>query len=86
MKKIKARLNKSFPRKIEVGCAINERIRVVPLSSSETNVRESPDIAEKKTTTQSIPAKIFVGAFSLPMENRIILIATIMNIIRAFSA
>ena len=86
MKKIKTRLNRSLPRRIEVGCAISESINVVPLSSSETNVRESPDIAEKKTTTQNIPAKIFSGAFSFPIEKRIILIATMMNIINAFSA
>ena len=68
------------------GDAINCNVRVVPLSSSETKARESPDIAEKKITTQSSPPVRYSDIFSVPMEKRMTLIVTRINIASALIA
>jgi hypothetical protein len=76
----------SLPEKIVAGEAIKWRVKVVPRSSSETNARESPDIAEKKITTQSNPPVKYSLIFSLPIEKRITLIVIRINIAKAFIA
>ncbi len=86
IKKTSKRLKNSLPVKIVDGAAIELSNNDVPLSSSETDVRESPDIAEKKTTTQSKPAVKYSEMVSLPTENRIILMVTSTNIAKALIA
>jgi hypothetical protein len=58
----------------------------VPLSSSLTNVLESPDIAEKKITTQSNPESNVPPRDSPAVENKITEIVTTTNINKALSA
>ena len=65
IRKTRIKLNNSFPVNTVAGEAINCNVNDVPLSSSLTKARESPDIAE---------------IFSFPIENSITLIATIINI------
>ena len=84
--KTRIRLNNNFPVKTVVGEATNWSVNVVPLSSSDTNALERPDIAEKKITTQNNPPVRFCGILSWPIENNITLIATIMNIASEFTA
>jgi hypothetical protein len=78
--KTRIKLKRSFPVKTVEGEAISCSVKDVPLSSSLTNARERPDIAEKKITTQNNPPVNPGEMFSFPMEKRITLIATIMNI------
>ena len=73
-------LNNSFPVKTVEGEAISCNVNDVPRSSSLTNARERPDIAEKNITTQNKPPVSPAEIFSFPIEKRITLIATIMNI------
>jgi len=80
------RLNKSFPLNTVEGDAISWRVKVVPLSSSDTNALDNPDIAEKNITTQNNPPASIAGMDSFPIENSITLIATIINIAREFIA
>jgi len=58
----------------------------VPLSSSETNARDKPDIAEKNITTHSNPPVRYSDIFSCPIENKITEIVTRINIARALIA
>ncbi len=58
----------------------------MPLSSSDTNALANPDIAEKNITTQNKPAVKLCVIFSFPIEKRITLIATIINIANEFIA
>ena len=55
IRKMSARLKRSFPKNMFSGVEISWSSKVVPLSSSDTNARESPDIAVKNITTQKIP-------------------------------
>lgn len=80
IKKTSIMLNNNFPVKTVSGEAINCNVNDVPLSSSLTNARERPDIAEKNITTQNNPPVNPGEIFSLPIEKSITLIATIMNI------
>ena len=86
MQKTRTILKNNFPEKIVVGAATNWSARVVPRSSSETNARERPDIAEKKITTQNSPAVKLCVIVSFPTENKMTLIATITNIANEFTA
>ncbi len=86
IQKTSARLKISFPVKTVDGEATSCSVSEVPLSSSETNTRERPDIAVKNITTQNKPAVKFSFIRSLPIENSITLIATIMNIASEFTA
>lgn len=79
IKKTKIKLKKSLPVKTVAGEAISCKVKVVPLSSSLTKARARPDIAEKNITTQNSPPVKLAEIFSLPIENRITLIATMMN-------
>ena len=69
-----------------VGDAISCSVKVVPRSSSETKARDKPDIAEKKITTQKSPPERKSLIFSFPMENKITLIVTTINIMSEFIA
>jgi len=80
IRKTRIMLNNNFPVKIVAGEAINCNVSDVPLSSSLTNARERPDIAEKNITTQNKPPVKPGEIFSFPIEKRITLMATIMNI------
>lgn len=80
IKKTSIMLNNNFPVNTVAGDAINCSVRDVPLSSSLTNARERPDIAEKKITTQNNPPVKPGEIFSFPIEKSITLIATIINI------
>lgn len=84
--KTRIKLNNSLPVKTVVGDATSRKVNVVPRSSSLTNALESPDIAVKKTTTQNKPPVNSGDIFSFPIENKITLIATIMNIASEFIA
>lgn len=86
IRKTRIMLNNNFPVKTVEGEAINCNVRDVPLSSSLTNARERPDIAEKKITTQNKPPVNPGEIFSFPIENSITLIATIINIASEFIA
>jgi hypothetical protein len=86
IKNTRRRLNINFPEKIVEGDAINCSVNVVPLSSSDTNARDKPDIAEKKITIQNNPPVRYSLIFSLPIENIITLIVTSINIANAFIA
>ena len=86
IKKTSSKLKISLPEKIVEGEAIRCSVIVVPRSSSDTNARESPDIAEKKITTHKSPPVKKGDIFSLPTENIITLIVTSMNIASAFIA
>jgi len=76
----------SLPEKTVVGDAVNCRANVVPLSSSETNALDKPDIAVKNITTQKSPPVKPGLIFSCPTENNITLIAIIINIAKALIA
>ena len=80
IRKTRIKLNNSFPVNTVAGEAINCNVNDVPLSSSLTKARESPDIAEKNITTQNNPPVKPGEIFSFPIENSITLIATIINI------
>lgn len=82
----KIKLNSSFPVNTVEGEAINCKVRDVPLSSSLTKARERPDMAEKNITTQKSPPVSSGEIFSLPIEKRITLIATTINIARELIA
>lgn len=82
----KIKLNINFPEKTVEGEASNCRVKVVPLSSSETNALDSPDIAEKNITTQSKPPVKCREIVSCPIENKMTLMVTKMNIASAFIA
>lgn len=84
--KTRITLNINLPEKTVVGAATNCNAKVVPRSSSETNARDKPDIAVKNITTQNNPPVKLALIFSLPTENKITLIATIMNIASALIA
>ena len=84
--KTRIKLKRSFPENTVPGEAINCNVNVVPRSSSETKARESPDIAEKKITTQSNPPARYSDIFSVPIEKRITLIVTRINIANALIA
>jgi len=86
IRKTRNKLNISLPEKTVEGEAIRCNVIVVPRSSSDTNARDSPDIAEKKITIHSNPPVKYSVIFSLPIENMITLIVTSMNIARAFIA
>lgn len=86
IEKTKIRLNKSLPEKIADGDAISCNVNVVPRSSSETNALDNPDIAEKKIITQNNPPERYWLIFSCPIEKRITLIVTIINIARELIA
>lgn len=86
IKKTNSRLKISLPLNIVAGFAINCKVNVVPRSSSETNARERPDIAEKKITTQSRPPDKCADVFSSPIENIITLNVTKINIASALIA
>jgi predicted outer membrane lipoprotein len=73
-------LNISLPEKTVDGALKSCRVKDVPLSSSETKARESPDIAVKNITTQNKPPVRLSETFSRPTANIIILIATMINI------
>jgi len=80
MQKTSIKLNNSFPEKTVDGEAMSCRVSEVPLSSSETKALDKPDIAVKNITTQNNPAVRLPVIVSLPIEKRITLIATIINI------
>lgn len=86
IKKTKIRLKYSLPVKITEGDAEICKVKTVPRSSSETNALESPDIAEKKITTQNRPPERYSEILSVPIEKRITLIVTKMNIAKALNA
>jgi len=86
MQNTSIRLNNNFPENTVDGEAIKCRVKLVPLSSSETKARAKPDIAEKNITTQNKPSVKLCVIFSFPIEKRITLIATIMNITSEFTA
>src|SRR5258705_7091908 len=58
----------------------------VPLSSSEMNVRERPDMAEKKMMIQKTPERISGDGVSFPMAKRMIAMVVMTNIRSALSA
>jgi len=76
----------SLPLNIVVGAAINCKVNVVPRSSSDTNALDNPDIAEKKITTHNNPPVKYSEIFSWPIEKRITLIVTRINIAKALIA
>ncbi len=84
--KTRRTLNNNLPEKMVDGFASSCSVRVVPRSSSDTNARDKPDMAEKKTTTHNNPPVRYSEMFSCPIENRITLIVTSMNIANAFIA
>lgn len=86
IQKTRIRLKISLPENTVEGEAISCSVRVVPLSSSETKALESPDIAVKKITTQKSPPVKLSVMVSFPMENRITLMATMINIASEFIA
>jgi len=86
IRKTSIKLNNNLPVKTVEGDAINCKVSDVPLSSSATNALASPDIAEKKITTQNNPPVKLSGIFSLPIEKSITLIATTINIARELTA
>ena len=55
IKNTNSRLNRSLPLYTIAGAAIICKVKVVPLSSSETNALAKPDIAEKNITTHKSP-------------------------------
>jgi hypothetical protein len=75
-----------LPVKTVEGAQINCRVSEVPLSSSETNARDKPDIAEKKITTQNNPPVKAGDILSVPIAKSITLIATTINIASEFTA
>ena len=86
IRKTRIMLNNNFPVKTVAGEAISCNVNDVPLSSSLTKARESPDIAEKNITTQNNPPVKLGDMFSFPIEKRMTLIATIMNIASELNA
>jgi hypothetical protein len=82
----RSKLKISLPENIVEGDAIRCNVKVVPRSSSETNARASPDIAEKNITIHKSPPVKYSLIFSLPIENIITLIVTRINIASAFTA
>lgn len=83
---VRMRLNINFPVNTVSGEAIRWSVKVVPLSSSDTKALDNPDMAEKKITTQYKPPAKGSDILSLPMENKIMLIVTTINIISEFTA
>ena len=79
-------LKSNFPENIVDGFANKWSVMVVPRSSSETKARDSPDIAEKNITTQRSPPVKCAEILSCPIEKRITLIVTSINIAKAFIA
>lgn len=86
IEKTNTMLKSNFPVKTVPGEAINWRVIEVPLSSSETNTLDSPDMEAKKIVTQYNPDVNPALIFWLPIENNITLTATIMNIRRELTA
>jgi len=86
IRKTSIRLKNNLPENIVEGAAINCKVKEVPLSSSDTNALAKPDIAEKNITTQKSPPAKAWGILSFPIENKITLIATTINIASEFTA
>lgn len=86
IKKTRITLKSNLPENMVAGDAISWRVKVVPRSSSETNARDNPDIAEKNITTHKSPPVKYSVIFSCPIENSITLIVTSINIARALIA
>lgn len=86
IRKTRRRLKTNLPEKTVDGAASNCSVIAVPRSSSETNARDKPDIAEKNITTQSNPPVNTSDIFSLPTEKSITLIVTRINIASALIA
>ncbi len=86
MQNTSIKLNNNFPENTVEGEAIKCRVKLVPLSSSDTNALAKPDIAEKNMTTQNNPSVKLCVIFSFPIEKRITLIATMINMTSEFIA
>jgi len=84
--KTKIKLKSSLPVKIVEGAAISWSVKDVPLSSSETNALDKPDMAVKNITTQNNPPVKAGEILSFPIENKITLNATRINIARELTA
>ena len=84
--KMSTKLYSNFPNNTELEFTCNRSSNAVPLSSSATNVLDSPDIALKKITIHNVPERISMAGDSFPMENNIMERVVTTNISNAFKA